>query len=68
MNYILLNAGEGCIVKYDNITKAIFISRPNRFIAEVDIEGHKETVHVKNTGRCEELLIPGVTVYGTGEP
>ncbi|MCR5720503.1 MAG: DNA/RNA nuclease SfsA [Lachnospiraceae bacterium] len=52
-------------MKYDNITKAIFISRPNRFIAEVDIEGHKETVHVKNTGRCKELLIPGCEVYLT---
>ncbi len=50
---------------YDNITKAAFISRPNRFIAEVDIDGHRETVHVKNTGRCRELLIPGSEVYLT---
>ena len=54
---------------YDNITKAIFISRPNRFIAKVHLfdnqEGNakEETVHVKNTGRCKELLIPGCTVY-----
>lgn len=52
-------------MKYDNITRAIFIKRPNRFIAEVDIEGHKETVHVKNTGRCKELLIPGSEVWLT---
>ena len=52
-------------MKYDNITKAIFISRPNRFIANVDIGGRTETVHVKNTGRCRELLIPGCTVYLT---
>ncbi len=52
-------------MKYDNITRAIFIKRPNRFIAEVDIGGHKETVHVKNTGRCKELLIPGCEVWLT---
>ena len=46
-------------MKYDNFTRAVFRDRPNRFIAEVDIDGHKETVHVKNTGRCKELLIPG---------
>ena len=52
-------------MKYENITKAIFLKRPNRFIAEVDIDGHKETVHVKNTGRCKELLIPGCEVWLT---
>ena len=52
-------------MKYDNITRAVFIKRPNRFIAEVDIEGHKETVHVKNTGRCKELLIPESEVWLT---
>lgn len=52
-------------MKYDNITKAKFIRRPNRFIAEVEIEGSVETVHVKNTGRCKELLIPGCDVYLT---
>ena len=46
---------SGNSMNYDNITKAVFLRRPNRFIAEVDIEGHKETVHVKNTGRCKEL-------------
>ena len=52
-------------MKYENITQAKFIKRPNRFIAEVDIEGHKEIVHVKNTGRCKELLIPGCEVWLT---
>ena len=50
---------------YDNITKAVFVKRPNRFIAEVDIDGRRETVHVKNTGRCKELLIPGCEVWLT---
>lgn len=52
-------------MNYDNITRAVFEKRPNRFIAEVDIDGHKETVHVKNTGRCKELLIPGCEVWLT---
>ena len=50
---------------YENITGAIFLKRPNRFIAEVDIDGNKEIVHVKNTGRCKELLIPGCEVWLT---
>ncbi len=50
-------------MRYNNITQAIFLDRPNRFIANVDIEGHIETVHVKNTGRCKELLIPGCEVW-----
>jgi len=41
----------------------MFISRPNRFIAEVEINGNIETCHVKNTGRCKELLVPGTMVY-----
>ena len=52
-------------MKYDNITRATFVRRPNRFIAEVEIDGQKETVHVKNTGRCKELLIPGCEVWLT---
>lgn len=47
---------------YSNTVKGIFISRPNRFIAQVLIDGDEETVHVKNTGRCKELLIPGAEV------
>ncbi len=50
-------------MRYNNITRAIFLDRPNRFIANVDIEGQIETVHVKNTGRCKELLIPGCEVW-----
>ena len=48
---------------YNNIIAAKFISRPNRFIAEVEIDGKIEIAHVKNTGRCKELLINGATVY-----
>ena len=49
---------------YHHITTATFVSRPNRFIAQVRLsDGTEETVHVKNTGRCKELLIPGCTVY-----
>lgn len=47
---------------YDNIHAATFVRRVNRFVAEVEIEGHVERVHVKNTGRCAELLVPGYTV------
>lgn len=50
-------------MKYENIQKGTFIARPNRFIAYAEIDGDTETVHVKNTGRCAELLVPGATVY-----
>ena len=50
-------------MKYENITEGRFLDRPNRFIAHVEIAGQTETVHVKNTGRCRELLIPGVQVF-----
>lgn len=50
-------------MRYDNITRGIFIDRPNRFIAHVEVGGNRETVHVKNTGRCKELLIPGCEVW-----
>ena len=50
-------------MKYNNIRAAEFISRPNRFIAEVLIDGKPEICHVKNTGRCRELLIKGVPVW-----
>ena len=50
-------------MKYANIQTAVFLNRPNRFIANVLLDGKEETVHVKNTGRCKELLIPGCTVY-----
>ncbi|MBO4976740.1 MAG: DNA/RNA nuclease SfsA [Lachnospiraceae bacterium] len=50
-------------MKYNHIVPGIFLERPNRFIAYVEIAGRKETVHVKNTGRCRELLQPGALVY-----
>lgn len=50
-------------MKYKKVITGKFISRPNRFIAYVDIDGKKETVHVKNTGRCKELLVPECKVY-----
>ena len=50
-------------MKYENIEKANFIERPNRFVAIVSIEGESVRVHVKNTGRCRELLVPGAAVY-----
>lgn len=49
-------------MKYGKIKWGRFVARPNRFIAQVDIDGVVETVHVKNTGRCKELLLPGVEV------
>ena len=49
-------------MRYKETEKAVFRKRPNRFIAEVEIQGKRETVHVKNTGRCKELLIPGTEV------
>ncbi|MBE6678188.1 MAG: DNA/RNA nuclease SfsA [Ruminococcaceae bacterium] len=50
-------------MRYNNITKGIFHSRPNRFIAKVYVDGALQTVHVKNTGRCKELLTEGCTVF-----
>lgn len=50
-------------MEYLNIKEGIFKSRPNRFIAIVSIDGRDEICHVKNTGRCKELLIPGCIVY-----
>ena len=52
-------------MRYDNVIKAKFIKRPNRFIAEVEIDGQREVVHVKNTGRCKELLVPDCEVWLT---
>ncbi|MGN8968151.1 DNA/RNA nuclease SfsA [Intestinimonas sp. HCP28S3_D6] len=50
-------------MQYQTVKKAVFLRRPNRFIAQVELEGAEETVHVKNTGRCRELLVPGATIY-----
>lgn len=49
-------------MEYKNIIKGKFVSRPNRFIANVEVNGKTEICHVKNTGRCKELLIPGASV------
>lgn len=50
-------------MKYDNVVCGSFVSRPNRFIAKVEIDGEIQTVHVKNTGRCRELLIPSARAW-----
>ena len=53
-------------MRYENVVPAVFIDRPNRFIAHVELGGRRETVHVKNTGRCRELLLPGAEVWLAG--
>ncbi len=50
-------------MKYENMVHGTFIMRPNRFIAHIEIDGKEEICHVKNTGRCRELLTPGATVW-----
>lgn len=50
-------------MKYGKVVTGEFVSRPNRFIAYVNVDGKTETVHVKNTGRCRELLVPKCKVY-----
>ena len=50
-------------MKYEKIKEAKFIERPNRFVAVCEIDGERHRVHVKNTGRCRELLVPGATVW-----
>lgn len=49
-------------MEYKKVIEGTFLKRPNRFIAQVIISGKEETVHVKNTGRCKELLLPGAKV------
>lgn len=58
------------MIQYDNTVPAAFIRRINRFVAEVMIDGHVEQVHVKNTGRLQELLVPGakVTLQKAADP
>lgn len=57
-------------MRYENPCEGIFVDRPNRFIAHVEIGARQETVHVKNTGRCRELLLPGrrVVLNRSGNP
>lgn len=50
-------------MRYGAVTRGIFLERPNRFIARVALEGEPAVCHVKNTGRCRELLLPGAAVY-----
>ena len=50
-------------MRYHAIERARFLARPNRFIAHVELNGRTEVCHVKNTGRCRELLLPGAAVY-----
>ncbi len=50
-------------MKYEHVVKGQFLSRPNRFIAHVSLAGDEILCHVKNTGRCRELLVPGAAVY-----
>lgn len=50
-------------MQYQNVKRGRFLARPNRFIAHVELEGQTEVVHVKNTGRCRELLVPNAAVY-----
>lgn len=57
-------------MRYQSIVEGRFVDRPNRFIAHVEVEGRLQVVHVKNTGRCKELLVPGAKVYleGSSDP
>ncbi len=50
-------------MRYENMVPGIFLRRPNRFIAHVSIDGREVVCHVKNTGRCRELLVPGAAVW-----
>ena len=50
-------------MQYQKIHPAVFRARPNRFVAQVELAGETVTCHVKNTGRCRELLVPGARVY-----
>ena len=50
-------------MRYDKICAGRFLARPNRFIAHVEVGGEVQVCHVKNTGRCQELLVPGARVW-----
>jgi sugar fermentation stimulation protein A len=54
---------KGIVLKYKGIVPGIFIDRPNRFIANVWVNGERHVVHVRNTGRCKEILISGTKVF-----
>lgn len=59
----MLRSFRGDFIKYSKVIEGVFLERPNRFIAKVEINGNIEAVHVKNTGRCKELLVPNAKVY-----
>ena len=50
-------------MNYSDVRRAVFLERPNRFIAHCLVDGEEVVAHVKNTGRCKELLLPGVSVW-----
>ena len=50
-------------MRYEKMVEGIFLRRPNRFIAHIEIDGQEQVCHVKNTGRCRELLVPGCKVW-----
>lgn len=50
-------------MKYEHMEQAVFLERPNRFVAYVELSEKREICHVKNTGRCRELLLPGAEIY-----
>lgn len=52
-------------MKYENVVEGTFLARPNRFVAKVIVDGKETSCHVKNTGRCRELLVPGCKVFLT---
>ena len=62
-NLLFWEQKEGVFMFYRNMVPGTFLSRPNRFIAHVEIDGKEEIVHVKNTGRCRELLPVGAQVW-----
>ena len=51
------------MIRYEKMKQGVFLSRPNRFVAHVRLDGQEEICHVKNTGRCRELLLPGAEVW-----
>ena len=59
----ILEQKEVTKMTYPNMIPGVFLARPNRFVAHVEIDGVTEICHVKNTGRCRELLVPGCTVW-----
>ena len=64
LDFVAAGNGERLIMRYEHMEEAVFESRPNRFIANVKNKKNETIIcHVKNTGRCKELLIPGTKVY-----